>query len=65
MLPVNGPAPEFGTKALEMAKIKLENYINHGLEMDLSREEEIALLYSPDVLKKANLMKQLENCNEL
>lgn len=52
MLPVNGPAPEFGTKALEMAKIKLENYINHGLEMDLSREEEIALLYSPDVLKK-------------
>lgn len=33
--------------------------------MDLSREEEIALLYSPDVLKKANLMKQLENCNEL
>ena len=33
--------------------------------LDLSREEEIALLYSPDVLKKANLMKQLENCNEL
>ena len=36
-----------------MAKIKLENYINHGLEMDLSREEEIALLYSPDVFEKS------------
>ena len=59
MLPVNGPAPEFGTKALEMAKIKLENYINHGLEMILTREEEIALLYSPDTLQKANLTKQL------
>ncbi len=59
MLPVNGPTPEFGSKALETAKIKLENYLNHGLEMELSREEEIALLYSPDVLKKANLMKQL------
>lgn len=60
MLPVNGPAPEFGIQALKMAKIKLENYISYDLPMELSREEEIALLYSSDVLKKANLMKQLK-----
>ncbi len=59
MLPVNGPAPEFGTKALEIAKIKLENYVNHDLKMDLSKEEEIALLYSPNTLKIANLIRQL------
>lgn len=59
MLPVNGPAPEFGVKALEIAKIKLENYVNHDLKMDLSKEEEIALLYSPDALKSANLVRQL------
>ena len=61
MLPVNGPAPDFGTRALQTAKIKLENHIGHGLPMDLSREEEIALLYSPEILKNANLMIRLEN----
>lgn len=55
MLPNNGPTPEFSRKVLEMAQIKLENYINHRLKMDLSKEEEFALLYSPDILKKANL----------
>lgn len=52
MLPVNGPAPEFAKKVLDSAQIKLENYINHGLEPDLSKEEETALLYSPEILKK-------------
>lgn len=55
MLPVNGPAPEFSRKSLEMAQIKLENYINYKLKMDLSKDEEMALLYSPDILRKANL----------
>ena len=55
MLPVNGPTPEFSNKALEMAQIKLENFINHQLKLELSKDEEIALLYSPDILRKANL----------
>ena len=56
MLPVNGPAPDFGAKVFETAQIKLENYLQHNIKMELSREEEISLLYHPDVLKKANLM---------
>ena len=63
MLPVNGPAPEYGVKTLEQAKIKLENYIHYKTELNLSREEEIALLYNPDVLKYANLMFCLENAS--
>ena len=63
MLPINGPAPDFGAKTFESAKIKLENYLNHHIEMELSREEEISLLYAADVLKKANLMFQLEGQN--
>ena len=59
MLPVNGPAPEFAKKVLDSAQIKLENYINHGLEPDLSKEEETALLYSPEILKKAHLALRL------
>ena len=60
MLPVNGPAPDFGAKVFETAQIKLENYLQHNIKMELSREEEISLLYHPDVLKKANLMYLLE-----
>ena len=59
MLPVNGPAPEISAKDLESAQIKLESYINHGIVPEWSREEEIALLYSPEVLKKAHLALQL------
>ena len=61
MLPVNGPAPEFGLRTLEQAKMKLENYIQYKTELNLSREEKISLLYSPDVLKYANLIYHLEN----
>lgn len=60
MLPVNGPAPEFGLRTLEQAKMKLENYIQYKTELNLSREEKISLLYSPDVLKYANLIYHLE-----
>ena len=59
MLPVNGPAPEISAKVLEAAQIKLESFINHGIVPDWSREEEIALLYSPEVLKRAHLALQL------
>lgn len=52
MLEVNGPAPEISQQVLETAQIKLENYINHRREMDLTRDEEIALLYNPEILEK-------------
>ena len=61
MLPVNGPAPEFGIRTLEQAKMKLENHIQYKTKLDLSREEKISLLYSPDILKYANLIYHLEN----
>ena len=59
MLPVNGPAPETSAKILETAQIKLENYIYHRIAPDWSRDEEIALLYNPEILKKAHLALQL------
>ena len=59
MLEVNGPAPEISRHTLEMAQIKLENFINHGLEGDYSKDEEIALLYSPKILQNAILSKRL------
>lgn len=64
MLPINGPVPDISNKDLELGQIKLENFINHGLAMDLSKEEEIALLYSPEVLKSANLALALNQENK-
>ena len=59
MLPSNGPAPEFVPAVLKQAEIKLENYINHNVALDLSRDEEVALLYDASVLTKASLALQL------
>lgn len=59
MLPINGPKPDINNKDLDTAQIKLENYISHNVSMDLSKEEEIALLYNPEVLKKANIALNL------
>ena len=53
MLPVNGPAPEFSREVADKARIKLENWLNHRLELDLSKDEELSLLYNADLLKKA------------
>lgn len=50
MLPINGPAPEFSKEVSENAQIKLDNYLQHGREMDLSKDEELALLYNPTLL---------------
>lgn len=60
MLEVNGPAPEISQQVLETAQIKLENYINHRREMDLTRDEEIALLYNPEILEKAAISLLLQ-----
>ena len=64
MLETNGPAPEFKAADLESAQIKLENFINHGLAAEFSKEEEIALLYSPQILKDALLAKRLRTDNQ-
>ena len=60
MLEVNGPAPDFGKTVLDEAKIKLDNYLNYGKEPNFSREEEIALLYEPEVLEEASLELKLK-----
>lgn len=59
MLPINGPVPDISKEVLEKAQIKLDNFINHNLSMDLSKDEEIALLYRPEILEKANLALKL------
>ena len=55
MLPVNGPAPEFDKHVLEAAQIKLENYVNHHIRPEFSKDEEIALLYQPDILTRTSV----------
>lgn len=59
MIPVNGPVPEFAPSVCKSAEIKLENYINHKIVPDLSREEKLALLYNAEVLSKAHLALKL------
>lgn len=53
MLPINGPAPEFAKEVADNAEIKLENYIQYGRPLDLSREEETALLYNRALLQQS------------
>lgn len=65
MLPVNGPAPDISPKDFEAAQIKLENHINHKVELDLSKEEEIALLYHPEVLQQAAISQRLFQSNQI
>ncbi len=60
MLEVNGPAPIASPLVLEAAKIKLDNFLSHHLAPDFEKDEEIALLYHPEILKKANLILQLD-----
>ncbi len=61
MLEVNGPAPEFDAEVADSAQIKLENYLTFGKEMDLSRNEELMLLYSPEILKTAHISMFLQD----
>lgn len=61
MLEINGPAPDIKKADLDKAQIKLENYINHQLAANYSRDEEIALLYSPDILRQASIAWNLSH----
>ncbi len=61
MLQVNGPAPDFTREVSQNAEIKLENYLTYGKEMDLSKEEELSLLYNPKLLLQANIGKFLKD----
>lgn len=60
MLPINGPAPEFSKEVSQNAQIKLENYLTYGKEMDLSRDEELSLLYDASLLAQANVARFLK-----
>ena len=60
MLAVNGPAPQSDAVTTAAAQIKLENYINHKMPLDLSRDEEVSLLYDRDALNQAHLALRLE-----
>lgn len=59
MLEINGPAPEFSREVLEKAQIKLENFINYATKLELSKEEEMALLYNAEILKKSAVSLKL------
>ncbi|MFV0627428.1 MAG: glucans biosynthesis glucosyltransferase MdoH [Alphaproteobacteria bacterium] len=59
-LPINGPAPDFSHTLLKNAEAKLENYINLDIPLNLSKDEEIALLYSPEILQKANIYLKMK-----
>ena len=61
MLPINGPAPDFKQTDLAKAQIKLENFINHEIEPDFTKDEEIALLYNADILSKARVAWSLNH----
>lgn len=61
MLEINGPAPDIRSEDLNKAQIKLENYINHQLATDFTKDEEIALLYSPDIIRKASIAWNLNH----
>ena len=61
MLKVNGPAPDFARDIVQNAEIKLENYLHYGKEMDLTRDEELALLYNPKLLLQANVGRYLKD----
>ncbi len=60
LLFVNGPSPDSIThEQLQKAQIKLENYLNHQVPMDLSNEEKIALLYHPKTLEQALILSKI------
>lgn len=59
MLPVNGPAPDFSPQEVQQAQIKLENYISYNTTLDLTKEEELALLYHPEILQQAAIQMKL------
>lgn len=60
LLAVNGPAPVTDKGVLERASIKLENYIHHQVDLDLTTEEEMSLLYCPEVLGRGLIVRHLK-----
>ena len=59
MLESNGPAPEFAKEVGDNARIKLDNFVSYQKAPDFTRDEEIFLLYNPDILREAALMMNL------
>ena len=59
LLESNGPAPEFAKEVGDNARIKLDNFVSYQKTPDFTRDEEIFLLYNPDILREAALMMNL------
>ena len=60
LLAVNGPAPVTDKGVFGRASIKLENYIHHQVDLDLTTEEEMSLLYCPEVLGRGLIVRHLK-----
>ena len=58
LLSVNGPAPAITQEQLQNAQLKLENYLNHHVSMNMTNEEAIALLYHPEILERALIISK-------
>lgn len=59
MLESNGPAPDYGKEVFKEAHIKLDNYLNYDKTPEFTREEELALLYCPEILNEASVALNL------
>ena len=59
MLETNGPAPEFDKEVADNARIKLDNYVSYQKQPEFTRDEEIFLLYNPEILDEASLALSL------
>lgn len=59
MLETNGPAPEFDKEVTDNARIKLDNYVSYQKQPEFTRDEEIFLLYNPEILDEASLALSL------
>ncbi len=58
LLSVNGPAPAITHEQLQNAQLKLENYLNHHVPMNMTNEESVALLYHPEILERALIISK-------
>ena len=56
LLSVNSPAPAITHEQLQNAQLKLENYLNHHVPMNMTNEESVALLYHPEILERALIL---------
>ncbi len=59
LLSVNGPKPDTTFEQLQNAQMKLENYLNYHVPMQMTNEEKIALLYDEEILIKSLIISKI------